>query len=199
MVYRIELGLFLMVMMLPACQKKVAEVVEKVPTDISTIKQEKLTFPDDWLGYWEGTLDIYNASGKVQSLPMALDNARTENDSIFTWAIIYGEDTIAGRRDYLLQVVDAEKGLYVTDEQNGILLDNHLVGNELISVFEVMGNTLTTTYRREGDEMFFEILMFKSKESSITGDTLINGEEIPAVKNFPVGVTQKARLRRRTM
>ncbi len=117
-------------------------------TNISNPEYSKLNlnFPDDWLGFWEGDLHIYDEMGLQQSLPMALDNSITGVKGQFTWAIIYGTDSIAGRRDYLLKEVDKNKGHYMVDEKNGILLDAYLIDNELVSVFEVMGNSLTSTY-----------------------------------------------------
>ena len=117
-------------------------------TNISNPEYSKLNlnFPDDWLGFWEGDLHIYDEMGLQQSLPMSLDNSITGVKGQFTWAIIYGTDSIAGRRDYLLKEVDKNKGHYMVDEKNGILLDAYLIDNELVSVFEVMGNSLTSTY-----------------------------------------------------
>ena len=157
-------------------------------------KDIKLNFPDDWLGFWEGELHIYNEIGLKQSLPMALDNSTTNITGQYTWAIIYGSDSIAGRRDYLLKEVDKSNGHYIVDEKNGILLDAYLIDNELISVFEVMGNSLTSTYKREGNNMIFEIMMYKSQHVSITGDTIIGTDTIPPVKSYKPIVTQKAIL-----
>lgn len=156
-----------------------------------------LVFPDDWLGFWGGDLDIYDQMGLKQSLPMALDNSITDVSGTYTWAIIYGSDSIAGRRDYLLKEIDKSKGHYIVDEKNGILLDAYFIDNELISVFEVMGNTLTSVYKREGNTLVFEITMYKSQHLDITGDTIIGSDTIPPVKNFKPMVRQKAVLNRR--
>ena len=157
----------------------------------------KLTFPHDWLGYWVGDLYIYNEQGLKQILPMALDNSVTDFSGQYTWAIIYGTDSIAGRRDYILNEVDISIGHYVVDEKNGILLDAHLIDNELISVFEVMGNTVSSTYKREGENMIFEIMMFKSDHTNITGDTIIGTDTIPPVKSYKPVIRQKAVLKRK--
>lgn len=160
--------------------------------------QTKVTrqFPDDWLGYWTGDLHIYNESGKTMTVPMALDNATTNIDSVWTWAIIYGEDTIAGRRDYELQLVDQSKGHYVVDEKNSIFLDAFLLNNSLISTFKVAGSYLQSSYELDGDEMIFSINVFPEKEIRTTGDTIYLEEEIPIVYSYKNTVLQKARLRK---
>ena len=170
------------------------KLIDETPVDNI---DRTLVFPDDWLGYWEGDLHIYNETGLVQTLPMALDNAITEVEGRYTWAIIYGPDSIAGRRDYFLDEIDISKGHYKVDEKNGIFLDAYLFDNELVSVFEVMGNSLTSTYKREGDSLLFDIMMYKSKHSSITGDTIMETDTIPPVKNFKPVVRQKAVLKKR--
>lgn len=168
-----------------------------VTSNNPTIAQQELIFPDDWLGYWEGDLCIYNTSGLQQTISMALDNSTTDVEGQYNWAIIYGPDSITGRRDYVLNEVDKNTGHYVVDEKNGIILDAYLIDNELISVFEVMGNSLTSTYRRESDNLYFEIIMYKSQYTSITGDTIIESDTIPAVKSYKPFIKQKAVLRRR--
>ncbi len=154
------------------------------------------TFPDDWLGYWKGNIRIFDTNGLKQELPIALDNSLTENPGEYTWAIIYGSDTIKGRRDYILKTVDAKNGHFVTDEKNGILIDSYVIDNELVSAFEVSNNTITSTYKLDGEDMLFEILMYSSKNPKITGDTIIAGENIPPVKSYGIKVVQKARLKR---
>ena len=76
----------------------------------STSAQLK-TFPDEWLGVWEGTLHIYNHQNILQSIPMSLENLRTDSADIFQWVIIYGEDKIKGKRDYILKTKN--KSMYI--------------------------------------------------------------------------------------
>lgn len=169
-------------------------LLPKFTNEITKTIDADLVFPDDWLGYWVGQLNIYDENGLKQSIPMSLDNSKTDSSGVYNWAIIYGADSIAGRRNYFLNTVDVTKGHYVVDEQNGIVLDAFLIDNELISVFEVMGNQLISSYKIEDDYLQFEILMFGSSEISITGDTIINNKDIPIVKSYMPKVVQKARL-----
>ena len=155
------------------------------------------TFPDEWLGVWEGTLHIYNHQNILQSIPMSLENLRTDSADIFQWVIIYGEDKIKGKRDYILKTKNKSKGHYVVDEKNGILLDAYVMENKLISHFEVMGNQLTSIYERTGDSLIFEIIVNSSTPIQITGNVKAEGEEtIPEVKSFPITGYQKAVLKK---
>ena len=187
--------LLLLTTILYSCHKNIRyiEAPSTLESNINSTKQ----FPQDWLGYWEGELNIYNHTGKTMTIPMAIDNASTDNDSIWTWAIIYGEDTIAGRRDYELNVVDASKGHYLIDEKNSILLDAFLLDNSLVSTFNVSGSVIQSSYELNGEEMLFSIQMYNEQSIRETGDTISDGEEIPLVKSYQNKVWQKARLKKR--
>jgi hypothetical protein len=155
-------------------------------------------FPDDWLGIWEGTLDIYKNQKIVQSVPMRLEHLKTDSSGVYIWAIIYGEDKVNGRRSYELKPKDISKGHYVVDEKNGILLDGYVFANKYISNFEVMGNQLTSIYERNGDYLIFEIIVNTTAPIQITGNVKTEGEEtIPEVKSFQITGYQTATLKKR--
>ncbi|MBK9255214.1 MAG: hypothetical protein IPM42_06990 [Saprospiraceae bacterium] len=152
------------------------------------------TFPDDWLGVWSGTLEIYNQTGLVQKIPMKAEHLVTDTTGVYIWSLVYGEDTIKGRRNYFLKTVDAEKGHYVVDEKNGIFLDSYVIGNKLISNFEVSGNHLVSTYTLEREKILFEIFVSDNKSIRVSGGNLHHDEEIPEVFSFRSKVYQKAIL-----
>ena len=58
------------------------------------------TFPHDWMGYWEGQLDIYNSSGLKQSLDMALDLDTITGDNMLKWTLIYDLQGNKDSREY---------------------------------------------------------------------------------------------------
>jgi hypothetical protein len=152
-------------------------------------------FPDDWLGIWEGNLDIYKNQQIVQSVSMRLEHLASDSAGVYIWAITYGDDTVSGRRPYELKTKDVSKGHFIVDEKNGILIDGFVFGNKYISHFEVMGNQLTSIYERSGNHLIFEIIVNKTIPSSTTGNIKTDGNEtIPEVKSFPVTGYQKAIL-----
>jgi hypothetical protein len=129
---------------------------------------------------------------------MSLDLQVTDKTGVFDWIITYGQDSTLQRRVYQLQEIDATYGHYLIDEKNGILLDAYFIHEELISIFEVMGNTLLTSYQFHKDEIIFSVKVYSSKEVRISGDTLIEGQEIPTVLSFKPTVNQIARLQKRS-
>ena len=153
------------------------------------------SFPQSWEGRWEGTLEVFNTAGKAQDVPMQL--IIEPRGSMHHWIIIYGEGDQASRRDYLLKPVQPAQGLYAIDEQNSIVLDATYIGGKLYSRFEVGGNLLLSMVELRGKALYYEIISGKLEPRHITGGKEAEGEKIPEVKSYPVGVRQLAVLRRR--
>lgn len=184
--------------MLVACSKsitKATKVETQLPTEVVVKAKEK--FPESWFGEWTGTLEIFNAKGLSQSIPMTCLMSKTDTPGVYNWNIIYGEDRIKGMRPYLLRTIDATKGQYLCDEMNTIKMESYLLGNKLFCNYTVASNWITSTYEKQGDKMIFEIIFGKEKAVSESGGQKANGEDIPVVKTFPVVISQKAVLTRK--
>lgn len=151
-------------------------------------------FPEDWLGKWKGTMHIeLMEKNKSQKIPMELHILPTENDTVWTWKIIYGKGEKQQIRDYKLIAVDTVKGRYICDEQNSIQLNFQYKMSAFYSVFSVSGNILHTTYTKQAESIAFSITVFPTEAESTTG-----GEnEIPEVMVYPVINVQKATLYRK--
>jgi hypothetical protein len=141
-----------------------------------------------WLGIWKGKLQIFAPEGKKQEIPMELHILSTDTIGRYTWKIVYDKSD----RNYTLIAKDAAKGLYVIDENNGIILENQLFDNTFFSGFEVMENLLACSYRLEGKQLIFEIFSMNKKKVQKTGN--IPDKEIPEVLAFPSQVMQRAVL-----
>lgn len=152
-------------------------------------------FPQEWIGNWKGDLEIFNAKGKAQTIDMEL-HIQPLDSLIYTWTIIYKADTIRDERKYFLKTKDAAKGRYEIDEGNSIVLDAYLLGGVLYEQFEVMGSTILTRTEKQGENLVFEILAGKTEPANTTGGITHEGEEIPAVKSFPLTNYQKAILKK---
>ncbi len=187
---------------LASCSKKTFPPIPTSTPEVMVRPLSKMklrdTFPYSWLGLWEGDLEIYNAKGLSQKLPMQLDLAETDTSGVFRWNIIYGTDREKGLRPYLLRTLDASKGLYQNDEVNTIKIEAYYLGGRLFSTFSVQGNLLTSIQEKKGDDMFWEIIFGKDTPVSTTGNQVVKGDTIPAVKTMPVLIHQRAVLKRKT-
>jgi hypothetical protein len=161
---------------------------------VSSAGSATFTFPDDWLGKWSGTLEIYNGNSIRQKVSMTLNNQLTDSTDVFLWTIQYGDDPKTGLRDYRLRTVDSSKGHYVVDEQNSIFLDAWLAADKLISWFEVNGSVLQSVYERREDHMIFEISVTDNTPIRLSGNTTFDNEEIPEVKSYKLKNYQRAIL-----
>ncbi len=153
-------------------------------------------FPDAWVGEWVGELKVHNAKGLQNTLHMELHLLPLENSDSFSWKIFYGEDE-DGERPYELVPVKPEYGVYLIDEKNAIKMECFVLDNKVYQVYDVEGTLIYITLRKQGDRLEWELVAGPLKPYSVTGDTIINEEEIPEVKTFPVGTLQHAILYRK--
>ncbi len=152
-------------------------------------------FPDDWMGTWEGNLEIHSGSEKVNVIPMTLQIAQTNQEGRYTYFINYGNNE-AGLRPYYLIEVDRNNGHFAIDEANGIVIDAYLMGGRLISNFDVMRSSIQSSCYVLDDIMHYEIYAGRNISARVSGDTIIGTDTIPVVESFPVTNIQIAQLHR---
>lgn len=194
-----KLMFILLIISIIGCHSKTTSLLSPSTEEINSTLAKNYTFPQDWLGEWTGQLNIYDSLGLKNQIPMALNLSKTDTAGIFNWTIIYGSDSTAQKREYLLKEIDAPAGHYIIDEKNGILLDAFLFNNELVSIFEVMSNTLIITYARKSDNLNFSVKVFPSESIRSSGNTIHNNQEIPAVNSFHLKSTQVAILNKKCL
>lgn len=127
-------------------------------------------FPEKCLGTWEGMLMIYQQGQLRDSVKVIFTIAKTDEPDRWTWKKEYISEKFPLVKDYQLVLKDAEKGQYVTDEGNDILLTDYLFGDKLYSAFETEGILLTSTYELRGEELIFEVTSGKK----LTEDQEVN-------------------------
>lgn len=152
-------------------------------------------FPESWVGNYEGELEIYGKSDVRMLVNMKLE-IQPKTDSLFTWHLIYEMDGKADKRMYELKVLDRDKGHYVIDEKNTILIDGYYHLDRFSSLFEVMGSYILTSYTKEEDALIFEIVAGSMKNPRVTGNQEHEGNQIPEVKTYSVNGRQKAILKK---
>ncbi|WP_299520926.1 hypothetical protein [Winogradskyella sp.] len=148
-----------------------------------------LNFPNDVLGSYKGDLVIRNPKG-TQSIGMEFNLHATDSIGYYDYQLVYIADGKRQERNYNLIVKDAEKGEYLIDENNGIVLGANFYDNTLYSVFEVESSLLTTIETFYKDRMEFKIIFSNLKEKT----TNESSEDTPEVSVYPVTVVQKAIL-----
>lgn len=149
-----------------------------------------LIFPEDYLGIYKGDLEITRPTGNSK-IAMEYHLLATDSVDVFDYKLVYKVKSDASIRDYTLKRIDKDKGEFIIDENNGILLHAKLIDNKLYNIFEVEGSLLTTTQRFYDNYMEFEIVFANKKDKIKTKESTNEGTE---VSSYPIVITQKATL-----
>jgi hypothetical protein len=114
---------------------------------------------------------------------MNLTIAPIYKDSVYTFTMQY--DTQQPRK-YILRVQNRKAGLWITDEQNSILLPGYFQGGHYVDLFQVNSQLLRSDYELVGNVLIIRIDSWNLNAKEITGD------DIPSTKiwNFPPGSIQ---------
>jgi len=166
-------------------------------------KLEKPSFPDQWVGEWQGELFVERGMQQVMRTPFHL-SIQPLNEGCFTWGIAYGEGKSDSRPYTMCPKDTVTKAHWVIDEHNGIFLDGYVHGNVFYSRFEVMDNLLFTRDELIGDTLYHEIITGPLSSKSTTGDTVlqmttsegIRNDTIPKVHAYPLPTRQWAKMMR---
>ena len=145
-------------------------------------------FPQSWLGKWAGDCAAHSAGGRVMNIRMELTVAATAKADEFDWTITYIDGEKRQDRRYALIAVEPDKGRWKIDERNGIVLLATLLGETLVSVFDVQESRLVATYRRAGEAIEFGIVVVPEKPTKTGGDG------VPEVNGFEASAVQRAVL-----
>lgn len=162
-----------------------------LPAAAGLLAQDRI--PEDYLGAWEGTLEIYNGPGKIREITMRLELGPQLAQDSFAYTLTYMPGNEAeDRRAYALVCKDRVRGLFHIDERNGIVLEARLFGTKMISSFAVQGTRIDFLYTFGQAEIAVEVISSAVDASALTG----GDEEIPDVANYMPLVYQKASLRK---
>jgi hypothetical protein len=170
--------------------KKILIIVFLIIANISFPQEHHKFVENDWIGIWKGNLNILYPS-KIQEVPMQIEISKTDTHGKYKWFSKYGEGSSSISKEYFMIVKDENKGNWVIDEGNSIILDMYFTNNCFYSLFEVQNTILNSNYRLEGGKLFFEVLSAKTDTPNITGK---NEGELYEVKSYPVFVVQKSVL-----
>ncbi len=153
------------------------------------------SFPDNWVGKYQGDLNIYGVDSVRMKVDMKLDILKTAKDSIYDWTLTYDMNGKKDVRAYSLKVIDKQKGHYQFDERNFIVIDGYLHNsNVFTSFFEASNSFIIATYTKKEDSLLFEIIAGDGEAIAITGNTKQGEEDIPVVNSYLVNGRQKAVL-----
>ena len=162
---------------------------------ILTTQIHSQTIPTEWMGKWEGTVDIWRFNEKIDSFPMSLEISPRDT----AWSFIISYDKNQNKPDirkYQLIKVNQPQGHFAIDEQNSILLDTYLVGDCMFTKFSGMGNDLQTRICLSNEQLEYEITSSHSAPVRISGNEVIGKDTIPEIRSYDVFTIMKAKLKK---
>lgn len=158
------------------------------------VKNPEFLFPVDWIGEYEGTLNIFNLTNSKRQVRMRLYIDYPDAEGYYPWTLVYGEEDV---RKYGVEAINPEKGHYIMNEYNSILLDCYLLSNNFISRFKVGDTNLLVDYERVPEGMIVQFYVSKADSHSTTGGEIIQNDTIPEVDSYPMAAYQKAFLKKK--
>lgn len=145
------------------------------------------SFPESWVGTWRGTLTNYGGADSIKlTVPVVLTIARGAEPGSYRMRHVYNNDTTRGMKDYVLRTIDAAAGRYVTDENNGILIDETYTGGMLVGVFQVGDQVIENRSEIRGDSLIQDLIFWRAAVSRTTSGTGPNGERGAPVSSFRI-------------
>lgn len=162
-----------------------------------SLRAQDRSFPDAWVGDWKGTLTTVAPPDSVRNrIPITLTIAREAAGDAWTWRTVFNADTVRGLRAYRLLARDRARGLYATDEGNGVVLEDTWVGGSLISVFQVGAQVLESRYTLSGDTLTHDIIYWSPTPSTTVRGSGANAEGGVAITTHRVLGRQRAVMTR---
>jgi hypothetical protein len=151
------------------------------------------SFPQDFIGKWEGDILWYQSPGKEpKKIAMQLSILPADSAHKFSWHMIYGSPT-EDSRPYTLIAKDTTKGHWIIDEHNGIIIDEYWIAGRLTSMFTVQNSTIVNNYWIENGQLHAEFYTMSAKPIATTGK---GDKEIPFVDSYQTKSYQKAILQK---
>lgn len=151
----------------------------------------------DWEGAYEGEMIMGNTSRPNDSVKVIFEFTPLEIDSTWTYKMTYLSDkygTII--KDYQLTRVGDSKVDFLLDEKDGIVIEMSFMNDCFYSVFEVMGNLYSTSLRKSGDELHFDLFSSNMKGGTLTKNEAEDPEDVFEVTSYKPALHQSVLFKR---
>lgn len=146
------------------------------------------SFLSNWTGRYSGKMIITFANRPNDTVYVEFIMEELIKDSLWTDQMHYHSEKYGKiKKDYLIRAVGKDnKTDFLLDEQNGIIMELTFMNDCFYGMYEVMGTIYTTTFRKQEDQLIFE-LFGASNESPTISETLPdeNGDKVVVTSPKP--------------
>lgn len=115
--------------------------------------------PNDWLGSYEGTMEIYNQKGLQQTIGVNFDLFIMDRDNYWTYNMSYvnlKNDEVVNTKAYKIFYVEDNQKLWI-DEGDSLLIEMSFIGNCFYEHFELNGMFFNSSLCKKDKNLLFEI------------------------------------------
>lgn len=151
---------------------------------------------NDWLGTYDGVMEIYGKNGLQQKVGVRLDlNALKEP---FSWAytmsyINLKNDEIISTKAYKIIYTEESKTCWM-DEGGGLLIEMSFLGNCFYDHFQLSDMFYNSSLCKEGDELLF-CITGGQKKPTYTSPLIV--EAAGVVETMRIDFLQRVKLKAR--
>lgn len=151
--------------------------------------------PNDWLGTYEGVMEIYNNQGLQQKIGVKFDLQIMDRENYWTYNMSYinlKNDEVVSTKAYKIFYEEESKRLWM-DEGDSLLIELRFLGDCVFDHFELSGMFFNSSLCQEGKDLIFSITGGQ-KKPTYTSPKIEEAEGV--VETMRVDFLQKVRLTR---
>lgn len=128
-------------------------------------------FPDDWMGTYKGQMYIFFVNGSVDTVGLTFTLAPAEQENAWKYVMSYESEKYGNSvKDYRIIKPDTlPPNTYLTDERNGIFIEEVLLDNTFYSCFSVGNSRLFGMLRKREGHIEWEIVSTRNKSTLASG------------------------------
>ena len=115
--------------------------------------------PDDWLGSYEGVMEIYNNNGLQQKIGVNFDLQIMDRPNYWTYNMSYinlKDGEFASTKAYKIFYAEETKKLWL-DEGDSLLIEMTHLGNCFYDHFELSGMFFNSSLCKQDENLIFQI------------------------------------------
>ncbi len=115
--------------------------------------------PDDWLGSYEGVMEIYNNNGLQQKIGVNFDLQIMDRPNYWTYNMSYinlKDGEVASTKAYKIFYTEETKKLWL-DEGASLLIEMTHLGNCFYDHFELSGMFFNSSLCKQDENLIFQI------------------------------------------
>lgn len=123
--------------------------------------------PHDWLGSYQGTMEIYNQKGLQQTIGVSFDLQVMSRENYWSYNMSYIDlenNNVVSTKSYKILYKEDSKTFWM-DEGDSLLIEMSFLGNCFYDHFELSGMFFNSSLCQQEKNLMFEITGGQSKPS----------------------------------